>query len=261
MTSEFNKNILFENISFLLKERGMKIGELENEAGVSPGYISRASKEGNTKPGIDFIMKAAEALNVSIDSLVKLDLSRLTPTEKYLIPFLEKLINDTQNDKLFWQRELPEYLNGNMPHDSKGNTQHPLFKYKSFYEENEEGYDALTARVVFTSHQFGVHTTVDGNCYNLRMKNGVMLYVMKIHNDYSGWDDPDGHAIEIWVCPGTGANQFLCGNKATSKLSVLIDQLYSLITECMNHPKVREGVKFAIDAFMEDDLEDDDYPY
>jgi hypothetical protein len=36
-------------------------------------------------------MKAAEALNVSVDTLLRVDMSSLTPTEQYLITFLEKL--------------------------------------------------------------------------------------------------------------------------------------------------------------------------
>ena len=52
MNIEFNKQLMLDNISFLLKESEKKIGELESEAGVSAGYISRISKEGNTKPGI-----------------------------------------------------------------------------------------------------------------------------------------------------------------------------------------------------------------
>ena len=91
MSVEFNKQLMLDNISFMLKEFGKKIGELEAEAGVSPGYISRTSKDDKAKPGIDFIVKVAEALNTSVDTLLNIDLSGLTPTERYLISFLEKL--------------------------------------------------------------------------------------------------------------------------------------------------------------------------
>ena len=110
MEQKFNKTIIFDNIAFMLKESGKKIGELETEAGVSLGYISRMSKEGNAKPGIDFIMKTAEALNVSVDTLLRVDLSSLTATEKYLISFLEKLVKDTFDDKLDWQTETAGWM-------------------------------------------------------------------------------------------------------------------------------------------------------
>ena len=52
MSVEFNKQLMLDNISFLLKEFGKKIGELEAEAGVSPGYISRISKDGPSRVSI-----------------------------------------------------------------------------------------------------------------------------------------------------------------------------------------------------------------
>ena len=45
MTDEFNKQIMLNNISFLLNKFDKRIGELETEAGVSAGYISRITKD------------------------------------------------------------------------------------------------------------------------------------------------------------------------------------------------------------------------
>ena len=67
---EFNKQTLFDNIAFLVKKHNLRIGELENASGVSPGYISRASKDGGPTPGIEFILKIADKLNVTIDTLI-----------------------------------------------------------------------------------------------------------------------------------------------------------------------------------------------
>ena len=62
MPEDFNKNRLFDNISYLIKKNDLKIGEIENGAGVSAGYIARASKDEKSKPGIEFVMKVAELL-------------------------------------------------------------------------------------------------------------------------------------------------------------------------------------------------------
>ena len=40
----FDKIKLLQNIRFLALQKGVKIGELESEAGVSVGYISRMLK-------------------------------------------------------------------------------------------------------------------------------------------------------------------------------------------------------------------------
>ena len=178
MEEKFNKTIMFDNISYMLKEVGKKIGELESEAGVSPGYISRTSKEGNTKPGIDFIMRAAESLNVSLDTLLRVDMTSLTPTEKYLTTFLQKLVKDTLEDKLDWQTETPGYLNSRLEADIDGGCAHPLFCMERF--QGDPSCPDNVMRLVFCSRSFDVYTDIDGECYNLRMKNGAKLYIMKI---------------------------------------------------------------------------------
>lgn len=250
MSSEFNKAVMFDNISFMLKETGKKIGELESEAGVSPGYIARTSKEGNTKPGIEFIMKAADALKISIDTLLRVDMSSLTPTEKYLISFLEKLTRDTTDDKLEWYRESAGYLNGRLETDINGYCAHPLFSDATFMEESEGDYPEEVSRIVFTSRSFDVHTVIAGDCFNLQMKNETYLYVMNISKSVYKIGDPNAHAKEIWMCPRYGANQFLCNTKGAPEIAMLIEGLYSAISENARHPKVNKDIKEVIDAFM-----------
>lgn len=90
MNGNFNPRLIFNNISYLIKEQGKKVGEVETQAGVSAGYISRNSKDANSKPGIDFLYKVSEILNTSIDTLIRIPLSELTPTKRYLFHSLKK---------------------------------------------------------------------------------------------------------------------------------------------------------------------------
>lgn len=257
MNKEFNKQLMIDNISFLLKEFGKKIGELETEAGVSLGYISRISKEGNTKPGIEFIMKVADSLNTSIDTLLNVDLSEMTPTERYLVSFLEKLNKDTLDDKLDWNRESADRLN-RAETDINGIPDHPLLSYETFYEEGECEYPDEVSRVVFVSNTFDCRTYISGDCFNLRLKNGSILYLMNISKSVYTINDSDAFAKEIWMyTPGTGAN-FLCSNRDTSPLAALVDNLYATVSERMKHPRIKQELQYVIDAFMKDDVSDDD---
>jgi len=257
MNSEFNKQLMLDNISFLLKESEKKIGELEAEAGVSAGYISRISKEGNTKPGIEFIMKAAHSLNTSIDTLLNVNLSEITPTERYLITFLEKLSKDTLDDKLDWNRESAYSLNG-AETDINGNTDHPLLNFKTFYEEGECDYPDEVSRVVFVSNSFDCNTFIEGDCFNLRLKNGTIFYLMNISKSVHKVNDPDAFAKEAWMyAPRTGAN-YLCSSRDNSPLAALVDHLYVTVSERMKHPRIKQEFQYVIDAFMEDDVSDDD---
>lgn len=259
MTEELDKKILFDNISYLLKKRDMKIGELETQVGVSLGYISRTSKEGNTKPGIDFIVNTAKVLGVSIDTLLRVNLSGLTPNEMYLIDFLEKLVRDTQEDKLDWQCETANYLNERLEIENNG--EHPLFK--SAWVDLLSGDGTVVHNVnklIFFSRSFDRATVIAGDCYNLCMKNGAKLYLMNVvdNGGIPGLVRPPQAAVrELWMCPSNSEKYFLCGTGGTDELGSLLCILYAAIGESMKHPKVRKEIKTVIDAFMNDDWEDD----
>jgi transcriptional regulator with XRE-family HTH domain len=253
---EFNKQLMLDNITYLLKETGKKIGELETDAGVSTGYISRISKDGNTKPGIDFIMNVADSLNVSINTLLNVDLTAMTPNERYLLSFLKKLNKDTIDDKLDWNRESADQLN-RADADRNGDTGHPLLSLETFYEEGETEYPEEVSRVVFVSKSFECKTYVSGDCFNLRLKNGSYLYLMNIQKTIDNFDD-DVFAKEIWMyTPGIGSN-FLCSNNVMSPLSDLVEEVYATVSERMKHPKIKKELQYIIDAFMKDDMSDDD---
>jgi len=251
----FNSKILFDNIDFLIKSQNRKIGEVENEAGVSAGYISRTSKEGGSKPGIDFILNVAKVLNVSVDTLLKIDIASLTPTEKYLLAFFEKLERDTASDLLAWERESAESLN-DLATDINGNPDHPLFVNKTFTEEGEEDYPQEVSRVIFVSHAFGVHTVIHDDCFRLPMNNDASLYIMNICKSVQFVDEPNAYAKELWMTRILETPQFLCSDYGDSKLSDFIDNLYNVVAENSKHPKLKPGFRSVIDSYMRDDNED-----
>lgn len=260
MSAFFNKKLVFDNISFMVKAMGKKIGELESEAGVSPGYISRTSKDEKAKPGIDFILKVAEALDTSIDTLVSVNLTDVTPTERYLISFIDKLKSDTLLDKLEWERMSAGSLNRLEP-DRDGYISHPLFSYETFYEEGECDYPDEVSRVVFPSHSFDCHTYIYGDCFSLRMKNSTILHLMNISKTVHRANDTDAYAKEIWMTKPQVGTQFLCSNRDNSPLAKMVDDLYSIVKEASKHPKIKRDLQYIIDAFMQDDLSDDPSEY
>lgn len=257
MSEEFNKKLMFENISFALKKFGKKIGELEASVGVSPGYISRTSKEPNTKPGVDFVVNVAKELGTSIDTLLNVNMTELTPTEQYLLSFLEKLKKDTIDDKLIWNTESADSLNRQEP-DMDGYVEHPLFSYETFFEQSEVEYPEKVSRVVMTSKSFDCHTAITGECYNLEMKNHTILYIMSISKSVYRTNDINAFAKEIWMYKQGAGIQFLCSNKRSSPLSILVDDIYATVFEFSKHPKIKNELRYIIDSFMEDDNEDDE---
>ncbi len=257
MNENFNQNLLFNNIYYLVKKSGKKIGELEAEAGVSAGYISRTSKEGSSKPGIDFIMNVARILNVSLEALLKVDFSKLTPTENYLLKFFQKLSSDTIDGKLEWNKETKYDLN-HLERDKNGNVNHPLFSFESFYEEGETEFPDYVERVVFKSNTFNVHTYINDSCFNLRLKNGVTLYIMNIIKSVYHDGDKNFQIKEVWLHSILTGNEFLCSNREnSSNLTEMVDSLYINIVIDSRCPKINPYSRNSIDAFMRDDLKDD----
>ena len=254
---KFDKYLTFSNIRELLKKSDVKIGQIEKEAGCQPGYMSRLDKPNNTaEPSVEFLITAARMLNISLDILISKDLVALTPTEKYIVSFIEKLQRDTIGEKLEWRRDKREYLN-NLQTDINGYIEHPLFESHEFFEEGETGYPDLVYRITMNSESFGYATYIRGDCYNLKLKNNSVLYLMDISKSVHRVDDVEAFAIEMWLyTPGTGVN-FLISTKSV-QCGELVRILFDTVRESMKHPQIKKDVKAVLDAFMDDDFGSDD---
>lgn len=251
-SKNFDKAICFSNIRELLKQNPkVKIGMIEKEAGIRLGYMSRLEKDGNTaEPSMEFVVTAAKLLGVSIDTLVSINLAGLTPHEQYLVKFFDKLEADTVADKLDWNIEKPEKLEDVFI--CQGEPGHPLFSpIDDYYSEG--------GRCFFFSKSFGRHTSINNNCYNLRLKNGTTLYLMSIEKIASSSSDSDAHAIEAWIWVPYKSTSVLFTSRDASPIAHMLEDLYNSVKRQMAHPKINKDALYAIDAFMKDDLEDDKF--
>lgn len=175
---KFDKSILFRNIRELLKNSDVKLGQIEREAGCQAGYMSRLEKAGNTSdPSVEFVVTAAKLLNVSVDLLINADVGTITPTEEYMLEFLNTMIEDTRTDSLTWKRETQTQLEHVEPNfDSAGTTSHPLFLYQRLWATEEEYEDDI----FYNSHFYPRETVrIVANCYNAELGGtGAKIYIM-----------------------------------------------------------------------------------
>lgn len=261
----FDKKICLSNIRELLKTSEIKIGQLEKEAGCQAGYVSRLEKPDSTGlPSIDFLMTAAKMLKVSLDVLLTVQLNKLSPTAAYIVKFLDKLSRETVECKLEWQKKTPSVLN-NLECDINGNVYHPLFEYAKFYEQSDCEYPQEVERVAFVSNYFGYNSAINGDCYSLELNRNSTLYLMDVSKSVFSTKDKDAYAKEIWMYSGGSGTQFLTGSRDIPALSSLVDNLFATVAEHMKHPKLKAGIKNAIDAFMKDavsgEFTEDDIPF
>lgn len=250
----FNKRQFFDNVRYLLKDNtSVKIGQIEKEAGVSAGYMSRMEKEGNTSdPSIELVYTASKLLGVSLDILLNVDLVALKPTEKYMVDFIQKLEVDTISDRLNWNIESADYLN-QIEGDINGKPNHPLFSLETFYEESEIEYPNQVTDIRFVSHSFNCNTYINGDCFNLGMKDGSRLYLMDVSKSVHASNDMSAYAKEMWMYKPDMGGQYLIGTKDTPGLACVIESLFNTVKISARHPKVSIEAKSIIDAYMEDD--------
>ena len=101
-----DKERFLKNIRALAKDKGVRLGDLESSCGVSVGYLARFSQDKNqVLPGTDFLVRAAERLEVSLDFLLSSDYCLASENEKYCSSFISRLIVDTISEKVFWQSD------------------------------------------------------------------------------------------------------------------------------------------------------------
>ena len=170
----FEKAVCIDNIYALAKDKGLKIGDMEEKAGASKGYLSRLNKEGNTAvPPIDFLNSIADQLGVSLDFLVNYKKDQLTEGEDFLLKFLDKVQHRTICGKLEWQCESESLIN-----DGPGSpVDNPLV---NIVEEYSDEFDKFYKRYRFNS-RFGDARLIGYTYHTDLAGSNAKIYIMKVH--------------------------------------------------------------------------------
>jgi len=100
---DFDKTILINNISFLLKKYDMRMGDLEQILKISSGYISRIAKPGSDKKlSIDIVWKIARVFTINLIDLLETDISIPMSNTDLISKFLVKLSEQTRENSIEW---------------------------------------------------------------------------------------------------------------------------------------------------------------
>jgi len=253
----FDKRLCIANIYQLAKERGLKIGDIEKSAGVSAGYLSRINKDdNNTVPTIDFVAGVAEALGVTVDAIINNDYTSPTPTEKYILTFVDRLLAQTNADELDWKKETSAQLHA-VGYDEQGDPNHPLFVMD--FDDQQQPSPSYNSR-------FSSGFDVTGDCFYLTLPNTkrTVVYLMCV-------DDPEatglpfaGDSYELYIVKEWKVQPLCHSLPVNSLFSDCLTKLYAAVKESCNHPKLDADIMSAIEAFMGDsevDVNDEDLPF
>ena len=240
----YNKLVLFYNIRNISKKKNIKLGDIEKEAGVAPGYMSRLDKDfRSADPSLEFVCTAAKMLDTSIDSLLNSNLLKLSPNEEYIMNFINNLITKTESGILPWNIEKAEYLN-RLSESAKGT--HILFVPDEF-NDYQARRSMQETKMIFKSASFGKNTLICGDGFNLELPNSCRIYIMKIASSVSKSDQE----IELWMYNSNNYKKKLLISTANENLRDKIFMLYETVSKNAQRPTIDKDFKISIDAFME----------
>ncbi len=234
--SSFNKSLLGKNIKILASKKGIKLGDIENEAGVSAGYLSRLANEDNKNsfPIMDLIFLISKKFDVSVNSLLSVDFSSLTPNEILLSQFFDKLSKDTENNSLVWELESKKKLEDCLQHGG-----HPLF----FADEPRDPNTTFYYHSAFESN-----TIIIGDSYKVGISN-KWLYMMNVQKN-GGFEN--GFELYFVYINYNGYSQIepICMAYPNSELFNQLNDLCNAAAESSRHVKLSDSVRNSINQYL-----------
>lgn len=249
MREILDKNLLFKNIEYLINKQNRKIGIVEEEAGVSTGYIARTKKDEKLNPGIDFILSISNTLNVGLDMLLRNDLSMLTSTEEYVLNFLNKLFDDTEKGSINWDCENTAFYSKHLTIKANGKCNIPIFETKVVKENGK-----FVKRIFFKSKTYGINTIIYKDCYSYKLTKDKTLYYMNAEKKHKNDDDKDTNISELWMTSQNGETQFICSTKLNNIISISMNLLKTSIEKNIKSPQINDTFKKTIDMYMNKDF-------
>ena len=196
-----NRRRFFKNVRYLIKENNIKIGQIEERAGVSAGYMSRLEKPGNSAdPSLQFVVTVAKMLGVSIDALLFDDLTSKPESEDMVNDFILRLSDLSKKREIDWEsKDLQididdkkdksyttklDGLDGEVvlelyqrPHDDNGTSKRMLQYYKLLLRYSDNTQDVVCDTVDCSETTTGaveeLHKSIEVSRSNLteRMKS------------------------------------------------------------------------------------------
>lgn len=247
---EFDKRRCMSAIYAIAKEKGVKIGDLEREANVSAGYLSKLNREENTSPpSVELLLAAARVLGVTIDMLVYSEYEGLSPNEKYVLKFLDKLAADTLSGALQWEKETKkQLLNVECGYDGgDARSVHPLFKAAEV--PVEAGKRRLESRYYSRFFPDG-DTEIAGDGFHAGLSpSDADIYIMKVDNEDAnmgiGYDQ-----FEVYLVRKGSITPLCCSEYVCNEVSRQIQNLYRVVADADANIGINDEVKGIIDLYM-----------
>ncbi|MDO4325447.1 MAG: helix-turn-helix transcriptional regulator [bacterium] len=267
---EFDKKILMNNISYLLKRKNKRIGDLESEIGVSKGYISRINKKSNgVAAGIDIVYKIAQALEVSVDVLISVDLQIVDDKEIYLLNLLKSFQKKTENREIFWNKHEPRSIASMLA--GKEYTNIPmLHTHPDDRNERFDDYEYISRKIYVSSFlgtglDLGDDNNRVGPWFTLEIDDLNTVYLTDVMK-YSHKGE-SSEVLEMYIYTseyyeeydedGSGSSGYThslvplcCSAKMGENIDAAMTALYKTVCNHQNDIHIPVNLKEVLDKFM-----------
>lgn len=235
--TKYSKNRLMSNIDFLLKRKGVKIGELESFVNVSTGYFSRIrnSENDETCPNIDVLAMTSVKLDCSLVGLLYSDYAALSDTELFVIDSINNIIKKTTRESISWERKSPDMFYS---------SRFPLCKKIKNILNLESN--------VFFSNFLEKNVSLAGDVLSFTNFDGTFYLVPIV-------DDSSDTQYEFYLQTISGQIKNILNGNSESKEGVLelLETLYNAGLLSSKKLRLDKDVENALMSFINDDDEED----
>lgn len=255
------QQIIIGNIDMLLKKRNIKRSALEDEVGISHGYLSRLKKANPDDNGLnmsyELLKKIADGLKVSMDYLM-FNVMDHTSDENALIDFIESLYAMSVESTLFWNvftRKQIDIINDPDDFDKLGPISKRVFETGECdskgcsCEYNWIGWLSLGCGRKIGDTIYTNATLIDDYFYANIEKIGSTMYLYRVdYTDADGQNKLSG-IIEAYLV-NAGDVHFLCNSVEWNEYisSKLVD-LYQIARDSTSVTRLDEGARKLLSLF------------
>ena len=260
----FDKELYFSNVRYLLKQRGIGLGDVEIESGNSQGYTSRLDKPGNRNtPNGEYMLTVSQMTGVSIDDMLSKDFKAspavLSESEKYMLGFLKQLKAQTEAENLIWEKEsIKDLMSIEIIQEATIQyANHPLFDVKLVALDEETGgdYPHYENEVFYNSrfYDYG-EAIINGSAFHASLTGtDASIYLMNVFYPVEGTvsiSETKG-VRELYMCNHGSVEPLCCTEFACEEIRQALYDIYTTIEDRFGKLGVSSLARNIINQFMD----------
>lgn len=242
----FNKLKFFANLRYYMKEKDIKIGQIENNAGVQKGYMSRLDKiDSSTDPTIQFVVSAANTVNESLDDLVYGNPAEMSEAENFISKFFKDLLDDTKERMIRWKKVPYGILEKEYNYYNESCEHHPLLVLDELIKDDRG--DNYCVHYV-SKFYIDKKVDVDGDVFFTKMPN-TDNFVYLVPCSFRG--EEESKFFEVYITDDEKIINGICNTKQVHpSITGVFNELYKSAMASYENVYVDDDVRNIIEAYQ-----------